>query len=98
MMNVILRHEDKTIAGVCNKTKKYWYDASSELNNLDFKNLFPNVIYQEQIIEPNYQMIFDKSIKEPMFSEHISYKPPKNIYVIYMNPGSFKVQAKMQVL
>ena len=35
------------------------------------------LFYQEQMIEPNYQMIFDKSIKELMFSEHISYKTTK---------------------
>ena len=35
------------------------------------------LFYEEQMIEPNYQMIFDKSIKELMFSEHISYKTTK---------------------
>ena len=49
-----------------------------ERNNLDFKNtLFQMLFYEEQMIEPNYQMIFDKSIKELMFSEHISYKTTK---------------------
>ena len=49
-----------------------------ERNNLDFKNTFFQMLfYEEQMIEPNYQMIFDKSIKELMFSEHISYKTTK---------------------
>ena len=74
-----LRYEDKTIAGVCNKTKKiFGMMPHPERNNLDFKNTFFQMLfYQEQIIEPNYQMIFDKSIKELMFSEHISYKTTK---------------------
>ena len=74
-----LRYEDKSIAGVCNKTKKiFGMMPHPERNNLDFKNTFFQMLfYQEQIIEPNYQMIFDKSIKELMFSEHISYKTTK---------------------
>ena len=74
-----LRYEDKTIAGVCNKTKKiFGMMPHPERNNLDFKNTFFQMLfYQEQMIEPNYQMIFDKSIKELMFSEHISYKTTK---------------------
>ena len=74
-----LRYEDKTIAGVCNKTKKiFGMMPHPERNNLDFKNTFFQMLfYNEQIIEPNYQMIFDKSIKELMFSEHISYKTTK---------------------
>jgi len=74
-----LRYEDKSIAGVCNKTKKiFGMMPHPERNNLDFKNTFFQMLfYQEQMIEPNYQMIFDKSIKELMFSEHISYKTTK---------------------
>lgn len=74
-----LRYEDKSIAGVCNKPKKiFGMMPHPERNNLDFKNTFFQMLfYQEQMIEPNYQMIFDKSIKELMFSEHISYKTTK---------------------
>ena len=74
-----LRYEDKSIAGVCNKTKKiFGMMPHPERNNLDFKNTFFQMLfYQEQMIEQNYQMIFDKSIKELMFSEHISYKTTK---------------------
>jgi phosphoribosylformylglycinamidine synthase II len=74
-----LRYEDKSIAGVCNMKKKiFGMMPHPERNNLDFKNTFFQMLfYQEQIIEPNYQMIFDKSIKELMFSEHISYKTTK---------------------
>ena len=74
-----LRYEDKSIAGVCNKTKKiFGMMPHPGRNNLDFKNTFFQMLfYQEQMIEPNYQMIFDKSIKELMFSEHISYKTTK---------------------
>ena len=74
-----LKYEDKSIAGVCNKPKKIFGMMSyPERNNLDFKNtLFQMLFYEEQMIEPNYQMIFDKSIKELMFSEHISYKTTK---------------------
>jgi phosphoribosylformylglycinamidine synthase II len=74
-----LRYEDKSIAGVCNKPKKiFGMMPHPERNNLDFKNTFFQMLfYEEQMIEPNYQMIFDKSIKELMFSEHISYKTTK---------------------
>lgn len=74
-----LKYEDKSIAGVCNKPKKiFGMMPHPERNNLDFKNtLFQMLFYEEQMIEPNYQMIFDKSIKELMFSEHISYKTTK---------------------
>ena len=75
-----LKYEDDTIGkGVCNKTKKiFGMMPHPERNNLDFKkSFFEMLFYEEQSIEPNYQMIFDKSIKELMFSEHISYKTTK---------------------
>ena len=74
-----LKYEDNTIAGVCNMTKKiFGMMPHPERNNHDFKNAFFEMLfYEEQSIKPNYQMIFDKSIKELMFSEHISYKTTK---------------------
>jgi len=49
-----------------------------ERNNQDFKNMFFEMLfYDESFIQPKYQMIFDKSIKKLMFSEHISYKTTK---------------------
>ena len=74
-----LRYEDNSIGGVCNMTNKiFGMMPHPERNNQDFKSMFFQMLfYQEQLLEPNYQMIFDKSIKELMFSEHISYKTTK---------------------
>ena len=71
--------EDNTVAGVCNMKKKiFGMMPHPERNNQDFKKLFFEMLfYEEQMIEPNYQMIFYNSIKELMFSEHISYKTTK---------------------
>ena len=74
-----LKYDDNTVAGVCNMTKKiFGMMPHPERNNQDFKKIFFEMLfYEEQMIEPNYQMIFDNSIKELMFSEHISYKTTK---------------------
>ena len=74
-----LRYEDNSVGGVCNMTNKiFGMMPHPERNNQDFKSkFFQMLFYQEQLLEPNYQMIFDKSIKELMFSEHISYKTTK---------------------
>ncbi len=74
-----LRYEDNSVGGVCNMTNKiFGMMPHPERNNQDFKSMFFQMLfYQEQLLEPNYQMIFDKSIKELMFSEHISYKTTK---------------------
>ena len=75
-----LKYDDNdTVGGVCNmKNKIFGMMPHPERNNQDFKNIFFEMLfYEEQLIEPSYQMIFDKSIKELMFSEHISYKTTK---------------------
>ena len=74
-----LKYEDGSIGGVCNMTNKiFGMMPHPERNNQDFKELFYKMLYyEEQLIEPCYQLIFDKSIKELMFSEHISYKTSK---------------------
>ena len=81
-----LRYEDNSVGGVCNMTNKiFGMMPHPERNNQDFKSMFFEMLYyEEQLLEPNYQMIFDKSIKELMFSEHISYKTTKNICAIYI--------------
>lgn len=74
-----LKYEDGTVAGVCNMTKKiFGMMPHPERNNHNFKEIFYKMLfYKEHIINPNYEIIFDKSIKELMFSEHISYKTSK---------------------
>jgi phosphoribosylformylglycinamidine synthase len=74
-----LKYEDDSVAGVCNmKQNIFGMMPHPERNNQDFKELFYKMLYyEEHLIDPCYQLIFDKSIKELMFSEHISYKTSK---------------------
>ena len=85
-----LKYEDGSVAGVCNMQQKiFGMMPHPERNNNDFKNILFKILFhnslnikacnsnftRNQLL--NYHMIFDKSIKELMFSEHISYKTSK---------------------
>ena len=74
-----LKYEDGSVAGVCNMRQRiFGMMPHPERNNQDFKEMFYKMLYYEEHLEdPCYQFIFDKSIKELMFSEHISYKTSK---------------------
>ena len=74
-----LKYEDGSVAGVCNIQQKiFGMMPHPERNNQDFKEIFYKMLYYEETSKDLcYQLIFDKSIKELMFSEHISYKTSK---------------------
>ena len=71
-----LKYEDGSIAGVCDFKKKiFGMMPHPERNNYDFKYLLLDMLLNNPAITS--QFVFDKCIKDLMFSEHISYKTTK---------------------
>ena len=68
-----LKYEDNEVAGIYDNTKKIiGMMPHPERNNIDFKFILFKMLLNKKNI--NSQLLFDKNIKELMFSEHISYK------------------------
>lgn len=71
-----LKYEDGHVGGVC-KNNILGMMPHPERNNFEFKKTLLEILFGSTNKELYYQMLFDKSIKELMFSEHISYKTSK---------------------
>ena len=65
--------QNGAIAGVCDIDKNvFGMMPHPERNNADFKHMLCNMLLQDERV--NTKLLFDKSIHDLMFSEHISYK------------------------
>lgn len=71
-----LKYENGNVAGVCDINRKiFGMMPHPERNNFDFKVELYKILFRNTINENVIsQFIFDKVIKDLMFSEHISYK------------------------
>tara|TARA_Y100001970_G_C14245271_1_gene867695 strand:+ start:64 stop:2196 length:2133 start_codon:yes stop_codon:yes gene_type:complete len=71
--DVSLTYENGEIAGIFDrKNKVFGMMPHPERNNHDFKHHLLKILLDDEKI--NNQLVFDKSINDLMFSEHISYK------------------------
>ena len=93
---VFLRYDCSynNIAGVCDANHKiFGMMPHPERNNYDFKHILFDLLFNDK--ELTTQLLFDKCIKDLMFSEHISYKTSrkylKNLHVkedwVIQGPG-----------
>ena len=73
---IFLKYNDpyiNGIAGICDsKYKIFGMMPHPERNNYDFKHILFDLLFNDSKIST--QLLFDKCIKDLMFSEHISYK------------------------
>ena len=68
-----LKYDDGSVGGVCDfKHNIFGMMPHPERNNYDFKYFLYKMLFKNK--KMNTQLLFDKAIKDLMFSEHISYK------------------------
>jgi phosphoribosylformylglycinamidine (FGAM) synthase-like amidotransferase family enzyme/selenophosphate synthetase-related protein len=70
---IFLKYENNEVAGICDLNNKiFGMMPHPERNNYDFKHILFDLLFQDNKLTT--QLLFDKCIKDLMFSEHISYK------------------------
>ena len=70
---IFLKYENDEVAGICDVNNKiFGMMPHPERNNYDFKHILFDLLFQDNKLTT--QLLFDKCIKDLMFSEHISYK------------------------
>ena len=91
---IFLTYGDGNIAGICDTDSKiFGMMPHPERNNYEFKHILLDMLLNNPKI--SLQLLFDKCIKDLMFSEHISYKTSrkylKNMYTkenwVVQGPG-----------